>query len=209
MAIAKKETAEQKLLKMIEVADGAPIESARTQKKVHKKQNLIGLIKTINKILFIGVIVAGLFLANEIVAGIRLLGQNPQFDAGQKNVANVAGEENPVPQAQRLSYYLSAVKQRNIFQPFETSATQSVVEVSSKNARIAKKTSGLRLVGVSWLDSIESASVMVEDVDNKVTYFLQKGEKIGDVTVKTIYADSVELGYENEEIIIRYDKSQM
>ncbi len=210
MTSLKKETAEQKLLKMIEASGGATVQSAQAQKKVVKKQGLVSVIKAVNQILFFGVIVSVLFLANQIFAGIRLLSQNTHFDVDRKANQNSGTDVNLIPSTQKLSFYMASVKERNVFQPFEASSAQSVnVEVSQSNARISRKTSNLKLVGISWLDSVDSASAIIEDAESKVTYFLQKGEKVGDVVVKTIYADSVELGYEDEEIIIKYDKTQM
>ena len=119
-------------------------------------------------------------------------------------------EESLIPKVQAVSYYASEVKRRNIFQPYEEKTTTGVVTTGiSKDSPIVRKTKNLRLVGISWLDTVESASAMIEDTEKNMTYFLKKGEKMGDIIVKTIYADSVALGYENEEIIIKYDKSKM
>ena len=88
---------------------------------------------------------------------------------------------------------------------------KSTVNVSKENRRVAQETKNLRLVGISWLDTVETASVMIEDTEKEVTYFLKEGEKIGnsDIVIKTIYAESTKLGYEDEEIIITYDETKM
>ena len=56
---------------------------------------------------------------------------------------------------------------------------------------------------MAWLDLPESASIMIEDSQTKTTYFLKTGEKLEDVTIKTIYTDRVVFSYENEETTIK------
>jgi hypothetical protein len=203
----KKETAEQKLLKMIEASGGKS--PALVQNKSSTKQSVIGFIKAANKVLVIVVCVAFVFVVNEVFKGKQLLSKSDNIAAERSSSKVSSGNKPSMPVVPNVEYYLGMTKKRNIFLPYEPSAVKNVVEVSSGNTRIAQMTQNLRLVGVSWFDTVESASVMIEDVDKKETYFLMRGDKIGDVNIKTIYADSVKLGYDNEEIIIRYDKSNM
>ena len=205
--MAKQETAEQKLLKMIETSGGIQ-EVTETQQKVSKEQSSLGLIKKCNLALLVVLIaLLGLF-ANEIFKGMTLMGKNFEYDK-QPVPAKVSESEGElIPSVPRLSSYLANVDRRNIFMPYEEAAKQAVV-AGSENRTISQKAGHLRLVGIAWLDSVDSATAMLEDVDKKMTYVLMKGEKIDDVTVKTIYADSVKLGYKDEEIILKYDKSQM
>lgn len=206
MALKKKETAEQKLLKMIEDSSGGDVSASKTKQKVAKKQNVLSFMKVLNKLLIVGLIASVAFLGNEIIAGATLANKSVEMPEGKKS--RVLGDkEAQMITAQRLSYYLANVNSRNIFQPYEE--MQKTVEVTETNKKIVSKMSSYRLVGISWLDRIDTASVMIEDTNKKVTYFLHKGEKIGDIVVKTIYADSALLGYEDEEIIIKYDKSKM
>jgi hypothetical protein len=203
----KKETAEQKLLKMIESSGGKS--PSPVQNKTSAKQSVIGFIKAANKVLVIVVFVAFVFVVNEVFKGKQLLSKSDNIAADRNSTKVSSGSAPSMPVVPNVEYYLAMSKKRNIFLPYEPSSVKNVVEVSSGNTRIAQMTQNLRLVGVSWFDTVESASVMIEDVDKKETYFLMRGDKIGDINIKNIYADSVKLGYDNEEIIIRYDKSNM
>jgi len=201
--VKKKETAEQKLLKMIE-AGGA----STTEKKSSKKVNVLSLVKVINKFFVIGIVAAVLLLVYEVQFGLALVNKNVSFDSPRSASSRTVEVSNLIPTIQRISFYLSNVKRRNFFKPYEAIVKNSP-DASENNRLIARATADLKLVGVSWMDAVATASIMVEDKGKDVTYFLKKGEKIGNIVVKTIYADSAVLGYENEEIIIRYDKSQM
>ena len=207
MATAKKETAEQRLLKMIETSSGS-VQNAKTQQTVISKRSLLTVLKSVNQVLTIVLLASVAFLAFELLQGFSVLSPKIQINVDQKKSNKVMGVETIIPVFQNVSYYLSGVTRRNIFQPIESEKARAVVS-TDRSSKLAQLTQNCKLVGISWLNSIDSASAMIEDTDKKITYFLQKGEKMGDITVKTIYADSAVLGYENEEIIIKYDKPQM
>jgi len=210
MMAERTETAEQKLLKMIETssASGDSIGDVVISKKtIHKKQSSLALLKVLNSVLIVAVFIVIGLIINEYKKGTDLLSQHFKFTVNEGAARQVLESESLIPTVQKLSFYLAPVKQRSIFQPYEVKVDK-VVDVSDKNKTIASKISHLKLVGISWMDSIETASVMIEDTEKNMTYFLRREQKIGDISVKTIYADSVALGYENEEIMIHYDTSK-
>ncbi len=224
--MADKESAQDKLAKMIQAsaksadapaddpaaalaaATGAQPVGAGAKSKKGAKKNPAELIKLLNVVLIVAVVGCLGLLFNQFAVGNSLINSSSEFGA-DITVKKGLRPNLALPTVQRLSYYLADINSRNIFQPFQREVEETVTKVSDTTRAVARKTRDFRLVGVAWFDSVDSASAMIEDTNKKVTYFLRRGEKIGDVSVKTIYADGVELGYQNEEIIIQYDKSQL
>ncbi len=226
-----KETAEQKLLKLIE--SPSPSESAKAPgqkvaqeiaQAVHSHgflglaippavRSLLGLAKTfsgspfqfsfglreINKLLLVAIAVIFVFLLLDVLNGTKSLQKKIDL-AVDSNTAKISS--NIILPVKNLSDYLALVEERNIFQPFEKKVVKEKSLVESPTQKIAAMTEKLKLVGISWVDSPETASVMIEDVENGITYFVHQGEKVKELTVKTIYTDQVILTYEGEEITI-------
>ena len=187
-----KETAEQKLLKIIESTQSPKTSSAK-QKSESNLRKFFSFQK-LNQLLFVLIIAACAYLAWEIQKGVSLLNKNIEFSvdaSGQNNAVGVF-----MPEIKDLGYYLDQVSLRNIFKPYE--GKEKVGEQG-----IAQRMSKFKIVGIAWLDLPESASVMIEDTKSGTTYFLKTGEKFEDITVKTIYTDRVLFTSANEEIIIK------
>jgi hypothetical protein len=211
--VAKKESAEQKLLHMIEASSGkSPAGSSGAAKpapKKRQKMNTLALLSLCSKGLIVLLIVSVILLVREISVGSNM--QKQPIDLSMDRFEKAAFDINAyLPNWQDARYYLSVVAQRNIFKPYVPPKTTSQVvsTTQTEDSEFMRKVDKLKLVGISWMDKVETASVMIEDIDKKMTYFLQKGETLNDIIVKTIYADCAVLGYKDEEIIIRYEKSQ-
>ncbi len=230
----KKETAEQKLLKIIETQEGqkpqgaavpAAASAAALQAAAAVKNTglpsvsvasilspLMSLLKgrpdgadaafgpkSINKVLLVVSIITAFFFSSSLFSGMRLLQQKISFNLD----SSIAQNERDFSAAYKaLSEYLKSIQKRNIFQPYEK---KEVVEeqVPEETKRIATLAKSFKLVGISWLDSPETASAMIEDTVSGITYFLKEGEKVNDVMIKTIYADRIIISYEGEELTIR------
>lgn len=191
-----KETAEQKLLKILETSGKGSV-SAKSSVS-HSGAKFRFSVQMLNGLLIMGVLVCLAVLGLEIQSGNQLLAKQVDFNAG---AMGVRGGEIAEQKVKDLSYYTQKINMRNIFKPYEKEQLDKVNVGAKPN--LARKMSKYKLVGVAWLDLPESASVMVEDTTNGLTYFLREGEKLDDVTIKTIYTDRAVFGYENEEMTIK------
>ena len=207
MVARKKETAEQKLLKMIEASQSEGGTATQQTKKTRKKQDVLSIIRFLNLALLLGIIVVVCLLGLEFKKGMDLVNAPVIFDDSAVSSRRQTNSSSSLELTQKLSYYLSSIKKRNLFLPFEEQVKQTVKVDTVTD--LNRKTKNLRLVGISWMDRAETASAMIEDKEKQVTYFLKKGEKVDGVRIETIYADSVEMSYQNEEMILRYDKPQL
>lgn len=157
-------------------------------------------LREINKLLLTAVAVIFVFLILDFLKGAESLRKKidsaVDFNTAKTSSNVMAPERN-------LSDYLDLAAERNIFQPFEKKVVKEKSAVESPPPPgIAVVTQKLKLVGVSWVDSAQSASAMIEDTESGITYFVHQGERVKEFTVKTIYANQVILTSEGEEITI-------
>jgi len=235
--MAKKETAEQKLLRIIEdspkedsaaggasdadvvvtTANAADIAAAVRGPSLAmpsvfsslfgNAQNFLGLfsgksfgLKQVNMALIILIIVAATALGFLYRGETNLLKGELNFATGVKTSKAVTSAD-PLPQYEPLASFLEVVLERNIFRPYEKKEI-AVVSAPTGREKIAVKMQDLKLVGISWLDTPDSASAMVE-LKTGMTVFLREGEKAEDVLVKKIFADRVIFAYQDQEMEVR------
>ncbi len=232
----KKETAEQKLLKIIEntsgagAAQGKESPTPKAVEDVAKSIKSIGLgvslppflsplleifkgksssvgpsvmafgLREVNKILLISVFVMIALLSFNLTSGMKTLKLKEDFALDNAAAKGIASS---LAMPRQAAEYLINIRKRNIFQPFEKKESEAEIVETTGARRIGALTKNLKLVGISWLESPDTASAMIEDTQSGITHFLRVGDKINEVTVKTIYADRVILTYEDEEVAVR------
>ncbi len=236
--MAKKETAEQKLLRIIEDSpkdDSAPAsvaaadaDSAVTVAAAEiaaavkgpslgvptglstlfgSFSNIFGTLsgksfglKQVNTLLVILIVLACLGLVGVYRSETSILHGELDFAKGVKSSKGVSSFD-PIPQYAPLTSFLDVVLERNIFRPYEKKEVV-VVSAPTGKEKITAKMQDLKLVGISWLDTPDSASAMIE-LKTGMTVFLREGERAEEVLVKKIFADRVIFTYQDQEMEVR------
>jgi hypothetical protein len=96
------------------------------------------------------------------------------------------------------SYYLEKIRARDIFKMGSRKKEEEEVKVPS--SKIIGATQNLKLVGISWSGDPDA---MIEDTKALRTFFVKRGQMIGEVKVQAIFKDRVVLSYEGEELELR------
>jgi len=170
------------------------------------KTPAVGL-REFNRIFAVGVLIFAGFFAVDFMRGMNK--SKIEIQAAIREALNGKGGMQGAlwaPQASDFSNYAQVFSARNIFQPFERKVIDTAANVPEEKTalqKIEEQVKDLRLVGISWLDTPESASAMIENTMSGTTYFLSIGDKIQNVTVKNIYADSIVVSYGGEEMEIK------
>ena len=191
-----KESAEEKLLKMMQKT--APSVAAKPSALKSPKNNFkfSFSVGTLNTLLFLGIMACIVALFLEMRSGFSLINQAVEFPPESRTGATIS--DAALPSTQSTEYYLRQINERNIFKPYvpkvaKKAAAQGLVQLMSR----------YKLVGIAWLDLPETASIMIEDIRKNETFFLKQGEQLEGVTVKTIYTDRAVFSHENEETTIK------
>ncbi len=151
-------------------------------------------LKTVNFLLFVLLgIFALYYIKGMSVSWNKIKNINLGNFVGAK-VAVLSTQETSL--LKPFSFYLESVKKRDIFRMGKSSLENA--DVISSKASAAAQT--LKLVGISWSDSPD---VMIEDTKASKTYFVKKGQMVGDFQVEAIYKDKVNLRYGIETIELR------
>jgi hypothetical protein len=191
-----KESAEEKLLKMMQKSAPSVGGKSPSSLSPKKKFSLSFSVGTLNTLLFLGIIGCIIALVLEMRSGFSLLNQAVEFP--QESKTGVSLSDIALPSTPDVNYYLQKINERNIFRPYvpkvaKKAAIQGLVQLMSR----------YKLVGIAWLDLPETASIMIEDTRKHETFFLKAGEQLEGVTVKTIYTDRAVFSHENEETTIK------
>ncbi|MGE5197080.1 MAG: hypothetical protein ACM3IL_01070 [Deltaproteobacteria bacterium] len=155
------------------------------------------IVKIINAVLGFGVAVLAFYFIASILVSI----------AGQRKPLPLrlqAADTTKKPQAsedssrlQSSSYYIDKITQRNIF---KMGAKKSLEENAPPSSKILELAQSLKLVGISWSNDPDA---MIEDTKATRTFFVKKGQAIGELKVKDITKDKVILTYAGEDIELR------
>jgi len=166
-------------------------------------------LREVNKILVIGLVILFVFFGIDFSKGMGQLKQETSlsFQQDPSTLPEAIGDvDSLLPTFRKLKEYIKTVSRRNIFQPYERKVVQDETEMTQEEMgirHVSIQTKDLKLVGISWLDTPESASALVENTISGVTYFLKRGEKINDVLIKDIYAESIIVSFQGEEMEMR------
>ena len=212
----QRSTPEEKLLKLIEKEDGN--ESVRFKRKRNIFLGFNNFWASLNKRISCGVNglkngirEPNLKILNKalLVISICLLGfsvmdfvlNRPDikdaYDQGNY-VSPDSGTEGAISKERPFLHYLEMVQRRNIFSPIELKQDEKP-EVQVE--QLQKMASNFGLVGISWDEEpMAKPMAMIEDKTEKRTYFLRKGDKIGEFNIDDIFESKVILSLEGKTI---------
>ena len=153
-------------------------------------------VKVANSVLGFLVTLLCLYFFGNLVVSLINLSKTPRLESSTA----VAKIETSFPEATGLkkaaAYYLDKIRVRDIF----TMGSKKVVLNTTPTSKSMELASTLKLVGISWSTDPDA---MIEDTKGLKTFFVKRGEMVGEARVQAIFKDKVVLSLGNEEFELK------
>lgn len=157
-------------------------------------------IKLINKLLCLFIFVLAVYFISNLFSSLINLKKTPYLEFKPQEGASFAGAQEPSFLKKAASYYLEKVRERDIFKMGAKKPTAQATSPNGPSSSIIEATQHLKLVGISWS---KDPDAMIEDTKALRTFFVKRGQMIGEIKVQAIFKDKVVLGFGGEEIELR------
>lgn len=155
-------------------------------------------IKIINNLLGFVVFFTSVYFIGNLFGSMRYLKKISEFEL-KKTDTKLQIDSQLGPPLKIVLQDLEKVRQRNIFKIGSLKTKEDLV-VKMPSPKIVEATQHLKLVGISWSSDPDA---MIEDTKANKTFFLKRGQMLGEIKVQAIFKDRVILSYEGEEIELR------
>lgn len=206
-----KETPAEQLLRMIEGGSGAVSLSRPSLRRLvagwfgragsrartwDQADPWLGNIRLAGRLMWLVLAVLGAYTALVLLrpAPVPSLGTTPGAGDG---APSAVAEERPL---KPLSEYLSAITTLNPFTGGATQQSPTVPVTETARQRLEGLTNSLIVVGI---DNSAVPEAIIEDTEQRRTYFVKVGDEIKGVVIREISPKGVSVSYEGEEILLR------
>ncbi len=223
--VADKDTAEERLLRLIEnpsvvhaTAGGPSVQRARDKwrgflagmgrrrpsyRRRPSEDDFLEKIRFASRFLWVVLFL----LAGYVIKDVMVPYRRPETAS-----AVAVGPAVPLPRADSppakpddylkpMSVYISAADTRNPFRPSTGNKPVETVRPRPAQGQLETMVQGLTVVGI---DRSGTPRALIEDSKNSKTYFVGVGEQVGGMTVKKITETGVVLSLEGKEIELTY-----
>ena len=156
--------------------------------------------KIISKALGICIFVLAFYFISNLFTSLVNFKKMPDLlEMKKEDLKPVSFQEASVSK-KAVSYFLEKVRQRDIFKMGHKEQVTSEVAIKNPSSTIIEATQHLKLVGISWSNDPDA---MIEDTKASRTFFVKRGQLIGEIKVQAIFKDKIVLSYAGEEIELR------
>ena len=157
-------------------------------------------IKLINKLLGLFIFVLAVYFISNLFSSLINLKKTPYLEFKPQEGTSFTGTQELSFLKKAASYYFEKVRERDIFKMGAKKPTTAATSPKGPSSRIIEATQHLKLVGISWSNDPDA---MIEDTKALRTFFVKRGQMMGEVKVQAIFKDKVVLGFGGEEIELR------